>query len=109
MKISNEQDDLLSRLANKAKRKLNKKTEDEEIVTNKIDAKYEYVQSTRREEEKKLEKKIVHLIKNNPDCIDPIGKLIDHAVYDSLSEERKQGYIMKLSKIYREISAKVLG
>jgi len=104
---NNEQDDLLSRLANKAKRKLNKQTDSEETEKRQLNAKYEYLNSTRKDEEKKLEKKIVQILKNNPDCADPIGRLIDHSVYDKLSEERKQAYILKLSKNYQEICAKI--
>ena len=98
-----EQDDLLSKLANKAKRKLNKQNDEQMLGKGGLKAKYEFVEGSRKEEQKKLEKKIVQLIKNNPDCVDPIGKLIDHAVYDKLSDEKKQTYILKLSQSYRSI------
>ena len=102
-----EQEDLLSKLANKAKRKLNKQAE-LDVSSGKIfSAKYEYVQSCKKEEKKKLEKKIVQLLKNNPDCVDPIGKLIDHTVYDNLSDERRQLYILNLSHDYCEICKKL--
>ena len=104
-----EQEDLLSRLANKAKRKLNKQALKDDEPTKQIAGKYEYTKSLKKDEEKKIEKKIVQLLKNNPDCDDPIGKLIDHSVYDCLSEERKQSYILKLSNLYRDICAKLIG
>ena len=96
-------DDLLSKLANKAKRKLNKveskdgsglKNNFGECVITRIDT---------QAEKKKLQKKIVQIISNNPDCIDPIGRLIDHKVYDNLTDSQKQNYIFKLSSFYREV------
>ena len=93
--------DFLSKLVSKAKKKLNKVTEDE--VPKGIKAVYEYRKSDLSESEKELQKKIVQLIENNPDCDDPIGRLIDHSVYDKLNHERKQAYVFKLSKEYREI------
>lgn len=103
--INDEQEGLLKRLASKAKRKLNKETDEENSLGTKDNKRYEFLKSDRQSEIKKLEKKIVQLIKNNPDCEDPIGKLIDHSVYDALSDERKQAYILKLSKSYSEIVA----
>lgn len=100
MKDTNELD-LLSKLASKAKKKLSKVTDAEELKT--IKAIYEFKQSDMPEQEKKLQKKIVQLVENNPDCDDPIGRLIDHKIYDNLNEERKQAYIFKLASDYREI------
>lgn len=100
-----EQGDLLSRLANKAKRKLNKTNEEETQSRSKLGI-YEFSKSQRSDAQKKLEKKIENLLKNHPDCIDPIGRLIDHSVYDCMSPEKKQAYILKLSNDYKEISEK---
>lgn len=98
---------LLTRLANKAKQKLNKLSKEECVKKNSLSAKYEYLTGNTGEEKKKLEKKIVQLLKNNPDCVDPIGKLIDHAVYDKLSEQKKELYVLNLSKNYCEICARL--
>lgn len=103
------EDFLLSKLADKAKRKLNKQLKEEAEQKQEKKWSYEFVKSSKKEEEKKLEKKIAQILKNNPDCDDPIGKLIDHSVFDLLSEEKKQSYILKLSKTYREIHSKLLG
>ena len=106
--MEKEQDGLLSRLASKAKRKLNKESlEENTSLLGQKKGVYEFVKSDRETALKKLEKKIVQLLKNNPDCVDPIGKLIDHKEYDNLSDERKQAYILKLSKSYRDISLKL--
>ena len=106
--MKSEQDDLLKRLASKAKRKLNKENDENIGKANRLGASYEFVDSDRQTDRKKLEKKIVQLLKNNPDCDDPIGKLIDHCVFDGLSDERKQAYILKLSQNYSEIKTKLM-
>lgn len=103
------EDFLLSKLADKAKRKLNKQLKEEAELKQEKKWSYEFVKSSKKEDEKKLEKKIAQILKNNPDCDDPIGKLIDHSVFDLLSEEKKQSYILKLAKTYREIHAKLVG
>ena len=96
--VKNEQDDLLSRLASKAKKKLNKQVAVDERES--MVATYEFIKGNLSDQEKKLEKKVIQLLKNYPDCVDPIGKLIERSVYDKLSEERKQAYIFKLSRSY---------
>ena len=101
------EEDLLSKLASRAKRKLNKTTEEELKPIKKNLGTYEFVKSSQCESHKKLEKKIAQLLMSNPDCIDPIGRLIDHSVYDILPEAQKQAYILKLSASYREISEKL--
>ena len=105
MKTS-EQDSLLSKLACRAKRRLCGLVE-KENETRKI-GDCEFVDSSRAEDRKKLEKRVIDLLKNNSDCMDPIGRLIDHEVYDNLNDEQKQAYVFKLSKAYREISKSLL-
>ena len=106
MKNADEQG-LLSRLASKAKKKLNKTMDEGNSKV--FRATYEFKKSNNKNDEICLQKKIVQLLKNNPDCDDPIGKLIDHSIYDKLSNERKQAYILKLSKSYRDICAQLNG
>lgn len=101
-----DQDDLIKKLATKAKRKLNRIVEDEVVNVQKLGV-YEFVESERNEARKKLEKKISQVLKNNPDCDNPIGRLIDHSLFDNLSSEQKQAYILKLSRDYAEISEKL--
>lgn len=106
--MKDNEDFLLSRLADKAKRKLNKQQNVEKQERAERKWTYEFVESSRKDTQKKLEKKIAQMLKNNPDCDDPIGKLIDHSVYDLLSEEKKQLYILQLSKSYREIHSRLM-
>ena len=96
-------DDSLSKLANKAKRKLNKQGDEDDCFKKNMAENYIFIKSDRAEEKKKLQKKIVQILKNNPDCLNPIGKLIDHNIYDNLNESQKQNYVLKLSSIYREV------
>ena len=100
-----ESQDLLSKLASKAKKKLNRTLDEDVPKTTR--AIYEFKLTDENENEKSLQKKIVHLIANNPDCDDPIGRLIDHSIYDNLSEERRQAYILKLSQNYQKICEKI--
>lgn len=103
-----EQEDLLKKLASKAKRKLNKEQEEKGgIIRTTPNDRYVFIKRNQEDDLIKLEKKIVQIIKNNPDCTDPIGRLIDHSVYDELNEEQKQSYIFKLSKDYKAISEKL--
>ena len=101
-----EQEDLLSKLASKAKRKLNRQLETSDNGS--MCGSYEFIQCNLKEEEQKLEKKVLHLLRTCPDCVDPIGKLIDYTIYDNLSEERKQAYILKLSSSYARICERVM-
>ncbi|MEG1581774.1 MAG: hypothetical protein RR334_01260 [Clostridia bacterium] len=39
--------------------------------------------------------------------INPLGKLIDHAVFDFLTETAKQKYIIKLSERYRSLKTMI--
>lgn len=105
--MKDDEDFLLSKLADKAKKKLNKQQKTEKQEKKERKGTYEFVKSTRKDTLKKLEKKIAQILKNSPDCDDPIGKLIDHSVYDLLSEEKKQLYILQLSKSYQEIHSKL--
>lgn len=98
---------LLKKIASRAKRKLNKQAEEETIERRNNPECYCFKKYDSSAEVKKLEKKIALILKNNPDCLDPIGRLIDHSVYDNLSPEQKQAYILKLSTSYREISERL--
>ena len=93
----------LSKLANKAKKKLCKTCNIEENFKLDNSERYSFIKSNRAEDKKKLQKRIALLLKNNPDCIDPIGRLIDHKIYDGLTDSQKQNYILTLSSSYIEI------
>jgi len=49
-------------------------------------------------------KKVVALLQDDIDIIDPIGKLVDREVFDALSATARQKYILDLSAKFREMS-----
>lgn len=101
-------DDSLTKLADKAKRKLNKQSFEQNNKRMELLAQYTFKESNRKLERERLEKKVIKLLKTTPDCLNPIGKLIDHSVYDNLSESQQQAYVLKLANDYREIVAKAI-
>jgi len=102
-----ESNDFLQKLAQKAKKKLNKTADEEKKNKREIEASYEFISSTRENEKLKLKKKVQKLLASNKDCLNPIARLIDHEVYDTLSEGQKECYILKLAADYRDICEKL--
>lgn len=100
-------EDVLQKLALKAKKKLNKQNDEERILKRGISATYEFKEISLKKEREKLEKKVKSLLQSNSSCINPISKLIDKAIYDNLNENQKQAYILKLASEYREICEKL--
>ncbi len=103
--LTNQTEDVaLLKFINKAKRKLNGAEAVTEEETEKCPpAEYTFVKSTRKADLKELEIKIKNLLKSDPHIINPIGKLIDHNVYDKLDEHGKSRYILTLSQTYNSI------
>lgn len=52
-------------------------------------------------------KKVKKLLTENEYVLNPIMQLIDHAVYDSLSEIAKQNYIYELTEKYNQAKQKI--
>ncbi len=50
-----------------------------------------------------LYRKVCKLLNSNTFTLNPIGQLIDHIEYDSLDNEAKQTYIIKLTDKYNEM------
>ena len=50
------------------------------------------------EEDDKLNKKIEHLLENNPHTIFPLGELVDAEKFKKLNESERQNYILNLSE-----------
>ncbi len=94
----------LSKFINKVKKKLNgaeATTAPPKKTTPPAD--YTYTKSNKKAEFKKLEAKVLSLLKTQPNATDPLGQLIDYSVYNSLSEQGKSMYILNLSKAYNQI------
>ena len=51
-------------------------------------------------EDDPLYSKVKKMLEGNKDISSPIGKLIDHSIFDSLSDENKDRYLLDLSKRY---------
>ncbi len=54
----------------------------------------------KQSEEDILYEKVCQLMETNEVLLNPLSKLIDHEVYDKMSDNAKQVYILKLSEQY---------
>ncbi len=52
--------------------------------------------------------KIKRLVMKDTDTLNPLAQLIEHNIYDNLSDTQKEKYIYKLSKRYASIKELVL-
>lgn len=59
-------------------------------------------------EDDPLFNKVSRILTKNPDCYNPLGELIDHKVFDSLTESAKQKYVLNLSFRFNKIKEKLL-
>ena len=55
------------------------------------------------EKEEKLYVKVREILDRDENVINPIGQLMDRAVYDKLDEANKQRYILELSAKFRQL------
>lgn len=62
-----------------------------------------------RAEDDPLYVKVKKMLETNVDIINPIGKLIDHTVFDCLSPTEKDRYLLDLSKRYHKIKKALCG
>lgn len=101
-------DSILSKFIIKAKKKLSggedSEKDDTKNKTLSIPATdYKFIKSNRKASYENLKSKVKTLLSKNPNCIDPITKLIVHSEYDNLPESSKERYILNLSKMYNDI------
>ena len=54
-------------------------------------------------EDEKLYERVCHILDENEDVTNPIGRLVEHAEFDVLDDGGKQRYILELSAKYREL------
>lgn len=57
-------------------------------------------------EEERMYRKVCEILDSSEVTINPIGQLIDRAVYDGLDPAGKQRYILELSEKFRELQAR---
>ena len=98
-------------LAKRAKNRLQAVSETKEKTTSKAlsvrTSYYIVAGKTKPVEEDPLYPKIKKMLESNPDIFSPIGKLIDHTVFDDLSDTEKDKYLLDLTKRYHLIKAKI--
>ena len=94
-------------LAKKAKDRLSAAANtNEKTISMALDSKTSYyvVSSTiMKPEDDPLYNKVKKILEKDCDIINPIGKLIDHSVFDNLSPAEKDMYLLDLSKRYQKI------
>jgi len=95
----------LKRLALKAKKRLTGKNK---LSTYNNEAKQLYgnVRIISCEEDERFYKKVCKILSENRDIQNPLGKLIDHNVYNSLTETSKEKYFFDLIDKYAECKAR---
>lgn len=107
----------LKALAQKAKNRLknvslnlNEKTSQEEHIKRVGLASHEYaiIATKIKIEDDPIYNKVIKLLTKNPDTYKPLGELIEHDIYDKLTEPDKQRYILNLSSRYQTIKNKYL-
>jgi hypothetical protein len=52
----------------------------------------------------RLYTRVCEILENDDDSTNPIGKLIDTKIYESLDSSAKQRYVLELSQKFRELS-----
>lgn len=57
-------------------------------------------------EDEKFERKVVNMINANDLLCNPIGKLVDKAYFNTLTDVQKQLYILSLSEKYNRVKEK---
>lgn len=93
-------------LAKKAKNRLISASATQEKVTSKalsVQSSYFINASKSRAEDDPLYSKVKKILETSPECISPIGKLIEKDLYSSLSPEEKDRYLLTLTKRFHAI------
>lgn len=101
----------LRALAQKAKYRLRAISTNEENVTKAcLSAKMQYaiIASQKKIEDDPLYNKVKKLLEKDPDTTSPLSQLIEHNIYDKLSERDQEKYMFKLSKRYIEIREHII-
>lgn len=91
---------LLKRLALQAKRRLISGVESNTYLC--ADVKNQNIKIFSNDEDEKFYKKVCQILMENPDVHNPIGKLIDNKVYNSLQSSSKEKYFFDLVDRYGE-------
>ena len=69
---------------------------------------YAIIASQKKIQDDPLYNKIKRMLIKDVDVINPLAQIIEHDVYDNLSDTQKEKYMYKLSKRYIDIKEQVL-
>ena len=69
---------------------------------------YAIVSSQKKIQDDPLYNKVKRMLTKNLDVINPLSQIIEHDIYDTLNENQKEKYMLKLSKRYIDIKNQVL-
>ena len=107
--------DALKRLAQQAKKRLSKGAYTEtqkyaskfKVFEGGIVADYKVVVLSDSEDEK-LYNRVCEILRENIDCINPLGRIVDNDKYNKLSDIEKDRYIINLRDKYLEMKNRYL-
>lgn len=54
-------------------------------------------------EKEEFQNRVINLLKENEDCLNPLKRLADNKLLSLMSEEEKQRYILNLSERYNQV------
>lgn len=98
-------------LAKQARNRLQATVDTKERTTSKAlsvrDSYYISASKMRPVEDDPLYGKVKKMLENDVDTLSPIGRLIDHSVFDDLLPEEKDKYLLDLTKRYHRIKDKL--
>ena len=69
---------------------------------------YAIISSKKKVQDDPLYSKVKRMLIKNIDVKNPLSQIIEHEIYDSLSECQKEKYMFKLSKRYIDIKNQVI-
>ena len=69
---------------------------------------YAIISSQKRVQDDPLYNKVKRMLTKNIDVTNPLAQIIEHEIYDSLSDSQKERYMFKLSKRYIDIKKQVI-
>ena len=88
-------------------KKLNKKTNEEEIKIEEpaiLYDKYTFIESNRNKKFEELKQKVNNLLTKEPNTSSPLLQLVEPSEFNHLSPSEKERYILKLSSKYVEFA-----
>lgn len=100
-----EQENPLTKLAMRARKKFNKKSDSEKTPSRqpRMDVEYIYKKYNPDKELADFKKQVKKIRDGNEDVQNPIGQLIDRKVYEKLNEVERDRYVNKIVNMYNRV------